>query len=65
VQAPEDLVIAKLRMIKATMEDEQRKTKDEDDVKAVLRFTDIDREAVRRQAEKDRTIDIWKRLISK
>jgi len=60
-QIPEDLISAKLRMIKATMQ-EERAVKDREDVKAILRFTNVDKEAIRKQAKKDKTIDIWKRL---
>ena len=60
-QIPEDLISAKLRMIKATMQQE-RAVKDKEDVKAILRFTDVDKEAIQKQAKKDKTIEIWKRL---
>jgi hypothetical protein len=61
LQAPEDLVNAKLRMIKATIE-EERTMKDEDDVRAILRFTDVDKKIIQEQAKKDKTLAIWKRL---
>jgi hypothetical protein len=48
-QMPEDLVLAKLRMIKATVPRE-RALKDEEDVKAILKFTKINVAAVRKQA---------------
>jgi hypothetical protein len=57
LQSPEGLVLAKLRMIKATLPHE-RAAKDREDVKAVLAFADVDVVAVRRQAEKDGTLDI-------
>jgi hypothetical protein len=57
-QAPEDLVLTKLRMIKATVPRE-RALKDVDDVRAVLRFTRVNVEAVKRQAERDSTLLIF------
>lgn len=61
-QSPEGLVLAKLRMIKATVPRE-RAVKDEDDVKAVLAFAKMDVEAVKRQARKDGTLAILEGLI--
>ena len=58
-QIPEDLVSAKLRMIKATVPRE-RAVKDEEDVRAILRFTQVDKETIEKQAMKDRTLEIWK-----
>jgi hypothetical protein len=60
-QSPEGLVLAKLRMIKATVPHE-RAVKDEEDVKAVLAFANVDVEAVKRQARKDGTLDILEGL---
>jgi len=60
-QTPEELVLAKLRMIKATVPRE-RSLKDRDDVKAILEFTGVDVEAVRRQAERDGTLSIFESL---
>jgi len=61
-QAPEDLVLAKLRMIKATVPRE-RAIKDEEDVKAVLAFTKVDLETVKRRAKRDETLPILEGLI--
>jgi hypothetical protein len=63
-QSPECLVAAKLRMIKATLPPE-RAVKDKDDVLAILAFTKVDVGAVKRQAEKDRTLDVFESLIAK
>ena len=63
-QIPKDLISEKLRMIKATVQKE-RALKDEEDVKAILRFTKVDKEAVRKQAKKDKTLEIWKTLSSR
>jgi len=61
-QPPEDLILAKLRMIKATVPRE-RAVKDEEDVKAVLEFTKVDVEAVKKQAKRDNTLTILESLI--
>jgi hypothetical protein len=56
-QAPEDLILAKLRMIKATVPRE-RALKDEEDVRAILKFTKVDVEAVKTQARRNNTLSI-------
>jgi hypothetical protein len=61
-QPPEDLILAKLRMIKATVPRE-RAVKDEEDVKAILEFTKVDVEAVKKQAKLDGTLVILESLI--
>jgi hypothetical protein len=61
-QTPEDLVLAKLRMIRATMR--ERAQKDVEDVKAILKFARVDLEAVRRQAEKEGTTKILKEIMA-
>jgi hypothetical protein len=61
-QSPEGLVLAKLRMIKATVLRE-RAVKDEEDVKAVLAFAEVDVEAVKKQAKRDNTLKILESLI--
>ena len=63
VQAPEELITAKLRMIKATLEPE-RTLKDEEDVKAIIIFTQVDRASIAKQATREGTLEIWKRLLS-
>jgi len=62
-QPPEDLIIAKLRMIKATLPPE-RAIKDKDDVKAVLAFTKVNIEVVKKQAKKDKTFEIFHELTT-
>jgi hypothetical protein len=57
-QTPEDLVLVKLRMIKATVPRE-RALKDEEDVKAILIFTEVDVEAVKKQAKEESTLSIF------
>jgi hypothetical protein len=61
-QVPEDLILAKLRMIRATVPRE-RAVKDEDDVKAILAFTKVDVDAVKKQAKKDKTLEVLEGLI--
>lgn len=63
-QAPEELVSAKLRMIKATIPRE-RAQKDENDVKAILKFTKANVDAVRKQAQKDSTLQILEDILAK
>jgi len=62
-QAPEDLVLAKLRMIKATVPRE-RALKDEEDVRAILKFTRVDVETVKKQAKKDNTLSIFETIAT-
>ncbi|MCW4020556.1 MAG: hypothetical protein NWF14_04935 [Candidatus Bathyarchaeota archaeon] len=51
-QKPEELILAKLFMMKGTFPME-RALKDKDDVKAIIRFTRVDLDAVKRQARQD------------
>jgi hypothetical protein len=60
-QSPEGLIAAKLRMIKATLPPE-RAIKDREDVKAILEFTPVDVDAVKKQAKKDKTLEIFQAL---
>jgi len=62
-QTPEELVLSKLRMIKATIPRE-RALKDEDDVKAILRFTEVDMKILKRQARKDNTLSILETIVA-
>jgi hypothetical protein len=62
-QTPEDLVLAKLRMIKATVP-RKRALKDEEDVRAILRFTEVDVGAVKERARRDDTLHILEEIIS-
>ena len=59
LQAPENLILAKLRMIKVTI-DTERVAKDVEDVRSILRFTKVDVDVVRKQAAKDKTLDVWR-----
>jgi len=61
-QTPEDLVLAKLRMIKATVPRE-RALKDEDDVRAILKFSKVDVEAVKMEAKRDSTLSMFEAIV--
>ena len=60
-QIPEDLILAKLRMIKATVPRE-RAQKDRDDVKAILRESKVNVDALKRRARKENTLNILEEL---
>lgn len=60
-QVPEDLILAKLRMIKATVPME-RAQKDRDDVKAILRESRVNLNAIKRRARKENTFKILEEL---
>jgi hypothetical protein len=62
-QTPEELVLAKLRMIKATIPRE-RSLKDEEDVKAVLRYTDVNVDIVKRRARRNNTLSIFNAILA-
>jgi len=61
-QTPEELILAKLRMIKAT-KPRERALKDEEDVKAILRFTEVDMDGVRQKSCKDSTFSILEEML--
>jgi len=61
-QTPEDLILAKLRMIKATVPKE-RAQKDKEDVRAIMKFTLLDVDAIRNKAKKENTLSIFEELI--
>ena len=60
-QTPEGLILSKLRMIKATVPRE-RALKDEDDVKAILRYAEVDVKAVKRRSRREGTFSILEEL---
>ncbi|MFP3985167.1 MAG: nucleotidyl transferase AbiEii/AbiGii toxin family protein [Candidatus Bathyarchaeia archaeon] len=62
-QTPEDLISAKLRMIKATIPKE-RALKDINDIKAILKFTKVDVDTVRKKAWKNKTLSIFKEITT-
>jgi len=63
-QTPEELILAKLRMIKATIPRE-RALKDEDDVKAILKFTKVDMNTIKRWARRNSTLSILETILLK
>ena len=63
-QTPEELILAKLRMIKATVPRE-RALKDEGDVKAILRFTEVDMNAIKRRARRNGTLHALESVLEK
>ncbi len=62
IQTPDALILAKLRMIKATLPPE-RALKDRDDVTAILRHTPVDIGHIRREAAKEGTTHILDGLL--
>jgi hypothetical protein len=60
---PQGLILSKLRMIKATIPRE-RALKDEDDVKAILGFTEVNIESLKRKAQKDSTLSILEAILA-
>jgi hypothetical protein len=62
-QTAEELINAKLRMIKATVPKE-RTIKDIDDVKAILKFSQVNIKAIKRQAKKDGTLTIIENILA-
>lgn len=60
----EALIAAKLRMIKATIP-RIRALKDEDDMKAILKFTKVNADDIERRAKKDNTLAVLETLTAK
>lgn len=63
-QSPEALILAKLRMIKATVSKE-RSLKDEEDVVAILTFTEVDVKTLKRKAREESTVSILEGILAK
>ncbi len=61
-QLPEDLILAKLRMIRATVPKE-RALKDVDDVRAILRFTEVDLDDIRRRARRNSMSSLFEIIL--
>jgi len=61
-QTPEELILAKLRMIMATIPRE-RAFKDKEDVKAILRFTEVNLEALKRRARRNNTLPTLETIL--
>ncbi len=62
-QTPEGLILSKLRMIKVTVPREKA-LKDEDDVRAILRFTEVDMKILKKQARNDNTLSILETIAA-
>lgn len=60
-QTPEALILSKLRMIKATIPKE-RTLKDKDDVRAILKYTKINMNTLKRRARIESTISMFEEL---
>jgi len=61
-QSPESLILAKLRMIKATIPRE-RSQKDRDDITAILENTRVSKRKIIDQARKQSTIEIFREIL--
>ena len=62
-QKPEDLILSKLRMIKATVPKE-RAIKDEDDIRAILKYTKVSIKVLEREARKEKTLTILENIMN-
>ena len=62
IQPPTDLILAKLRMIKAT-KDPRKAYKDEEDIKSIIRNTQVDISKLRVDAEKENTLEILEKIL--
>jgi hypothetical protein len=60
-QTPEELILSKLRMIKATV---PKKRALKDDVRAILRYTKVDVKAIKRQARRESTLSIFESIAT-
>jgi ribosomal protein L18E len=63
LQDPEELILAKLRMIKATVSREKT-VKDVEDVKGIIKFTKIDLKRVKLKAKKEGTIKTLEEILA-
>jgi hypothetical protein len=62
IQPPTDLILAKLRMIKAT-EDSRKAYKDEEDIKSIIRNTKVEISKLSADAEKENTLEILEKIL--
>ncbi len=63
-QTPEALVLAKLRMIKAT-HPRERSLKDKEDIRAIIRNTRVDTRKIVRGAKRETTLAIFRETLHK
>jgi len=64
IQTPEDLVLSKLRMIKATISGEKSQ-KDTGDVKAILKHTKLELGKLKKRAQKENTLTLLNELLNR
>jgi hypothetical protein len=62
-QSPESLILAKLRMVKATVPRE-RSLKDRDDIRAILANTKVSKRKILDRARREGTIEIFREILS-
>jgi hypothetical protein len=62
-QSPESLILAKLRMIRATMPIE-RSQKDKDDITAILANTRVSKRRILNKASREGTIEILRKILA-
>ena len=62
IQTPESLILAKLRMMKATR-DPARLANDRNDIMSILRYTRVDTDEVRQRAEKEDTLHVLQTIL--
>jgi hypothetical protein len=62
-QTPRSLILAKLRMIKATLQPEKAAT-DREDIRAILKSTRLRLDTLRREAKRQRTYKLLQGLMS-
>ncbi|MGB9717288.1 MAG: nucleotidyl transferase AbiEii/AbiGii toxin family protein [Thermoproteota archaeon] len=62
-QKPEEVILAKLRMIKATIP-KNRVIKDVEDIKGILKFTRVDLRKVKVEAKKDKTLKVLEEILA-
>ena len=62
IQTPEHLILSKLRMIKATI-NQGKAAKDEDDIRSILGYTQVDLDKVKKSAKKEDTHTLLKTII--
>ena len=60
-QTPEELILSKLRMIKATVP-EERALKDKDDVKAILKYAEVNMKVLKQRARMESTLSMLEEL---
>jgi len=62
-QKPEDLILSKLHMIKVTFPKE-RAIKDEDDIRAILKYTKVNMKILKREARKEKTLTMLENIMN-